>query len=69
MTADPAGVKVTPLPRCPGHGHMRWDRHTARWICHGWDGEGCGYTADGPDPATWTDLSPTDTITITGELL
>jgi len=54
---DPANATVfgQPQPTCPTHGRMHyqqdrpncgWDCacEPARFICHGYDGEGCDYT-------------------------
>ena len=49
---------VAPRPECPVHGAMShvqpppaadWPSGPlvwppGRWVCHGWDGEGCGHT-------------------------
>lgn len=41
QATGPSEVWVAPLPRCPTHGGMHYDMAGDRWVCHGWDGEGC----------------------------
>ncbi len=40
---------------CPEHGRMHFRFETDRWICHGFDGEGCDHTVD----AEWVELTVT----------
>jgi hypothetical protein len=64
------GYFMAPIPRCPEHTHMHFDFPTDRWICHGWDGEGCPYTVTA-EALDWTPLGTigTDTLHIRGDLL
>ncbi len=39
-----------PLPRCPVHGQM--SLREGRWVCHGFDGEGCPHVLE-LDEADW----------------
>lgn len=61
-----------PVPRCPLHSHMVYDRRAGLWACTGWEGEGCGYTSDQPD-LDWTPPEPgsdgPETIELAGEWL
>jgi hypothetical protein len=42
-------VFIVPEPKCPVHGQMREDFAGDRWICAGWDGEGCDHVARNED--------------------
>ena len=62
---------AAPIPRCPRHAYLRYDRRLRLWACSGWDGEGCGYTLDAAAPE-WTYLGEADTadtVTTTGGYL
>ena len=59
---------VAPHPRCPVHGQMKWevpppgaDRvwPPGRYICHGFDGEGCVHTVAEKD-LDWTEIGTAD---------
>lgn len=53
--------QVAPIPRCPVHGLLRYRSEirplggglslitSQRWVCHGWDGEGCDYAVNHDD--------------------
>lgn len=38
-----ADLYYAPVPTCPDHGDapMRHQFAACRWVCRGWDGEGC----------------------------
>ena len=62
---------AAPIPRCPRHALMHFDFATDRWICHGWDGEGCSHTVTA-EQLDWTDLAEPDkaeTVRTRGDLL
>jgi hypothetical protein len=42
--SEPMTGWTAPLPRCPEHGRMSYRPAPDRWVCPGWDGEGCPYT-------------------------
>lgn len=48
-----AVVYHAPIPRCPEHGRMQPDSDPERdrWVCHGWDGEGCAHVVANADLA------------------
>jgi hypothetical protein len=56
-------VYFAPHPRCPDHGQMHWEPPAAadrvyppgRWICHGFDGEGCPHVVAEKD-LDWTEI-------------
>jgi hypothetical protein len=62
---------IAPVPRCPVHGQLHYRSETepcgadvriftvSEWACHGWDGEGCGYSVDHGD-LDWTPAGPED---------
>lgn len=47
--ASPSEIWMTPHPRCPTHGTMRYVHDDDRWVCHGWDGEGCPHEPTAED--------------------
>jgi hypothetical protein len=53
---------IATIPRCPTHGKMEWIHPVdvsnvftgdSYWICHGFDGEGCGHRVEEADMG-WT---------------
>jgi hypothetical protein len=38
-----AEIYISKFPECPTHGQMNEDLPRDKWICHGYDGEGCDY--------------------------
>lgn len=59
-----------PVPRCPRHAYLHYDRRARAWLCDGWDGEGCGYTVDGDQlDYLYDETAQADTITPAGGYL
>jgi hypothetical protein len=42
IVAGPGRIFIAERPRCPTHGPFAWDGAGQMWVCHGYDGEGCG---------------------------
>ena len=56
VTAGPGQIYIAAAPTCPRHkGPLSFSIQADRWMCHGWDGEGCGWTR----PPDWTYLGTT----------
>jgi hypothetical protein len=65
---------IAPLPRCPVHGQMHYreappfpptgECSPGRWVCHGFDGEGCEYAVE-DDALDWTPIGTAKGITWT----
>ena len=60
-----AVIMTAPHPRCPTHGQTSCEAHPRAalllWVCHGFDGEGCSYTATEAD-LDWTAAGTADRI-------
>jgi len=52
-------IWFAPLPTCPTHGKMKYDMPTDRYVCVGFDGEGCDYTVDN-EKLEWSPLGTTE---------
>jgi hypothetical protein len=71
VTVDAGYGWIAPVPRCPVHGQLHYQSETepygagirivtsSKWACHGWDGEGCGYSVD-HDDLPWVPAGPED---------
>ena len=70
ITAGPGQCYIAPNPnpRCPTHGQMHWQQPQpgpdqvwppGRWICHGFDGEGCPHEVSEADMG-WSLIGTTD---------
>lgn len=46
-------------PKCPVHGKMFESFERDRWVCHGFDGEGCDYIVNNED-IVWTRMNETE---------
>lgn len=54
--------RIATEPRCPVHGRMSLDFPVDKWICHGWDGEGCDHVVRMED----MDWIPAENIRVEG---
>jgi len=52
-------IWFAPIPKCPAHGKMKYDMPTDRYICVGFDGEGCDFTIDN-EHLEWSPLGTVD---------